>query len=338
MQKKKTPLTRRKFISTTVRGASLLTAGTLVSSCSLFQEKDEDHLPKRVLGKTGMSVTILAFGGGSQFLRNENGEWEKHLELAVKSGINLFDTAANYVVTAPAGARALSSEERYGEILPPYRSRIYLMTKLDAVQGKRDPSLARSSVEGSLKRLKTDYLDVLLIHAINDKDTVSDIEKGVYREMIKMKEEGIIKNIGFSSMDSAERSKDMLENLDFDVAMLALNPTGYRNYAEVALPVARKKRVGVIAIKVLRDLVGKDATARELLEYAWTKNHVDAALVGHYGLNTLKENIKLARKYGQTQKVALDVEELESRMAAYAGPHALCWARPGYEDGGIVIS
>jgi predicted aldo/keto reductase-like oxidoreductase len=105
----------------------------------------------------------------------------------------------------------------------------------------------------------------------------------------------------------------------------------------VALPVARKKGVGVIAIKVVRDLVGKDAMPRDLLEYVWTTDHVATAMVGHYGLDTLKENIKLAEEFGKTKGMSLDVAELEARMSAYAGPHALCWARPGYEDRGIIV-
>ena len=295
-------------------------------------------MPQQILGKTGLSVSILSFGGGSQFLRNGNGEWEKHLEMAVESGINLFDTAPNYVVTAPGGKKELTSEERFGEILPRYRSKVHIMTKLDKDENfKRDPSKVRASVEGSLKRMKTDYLDVLLIHAVDDRDDVTEIEKGVYREMMALKEEGIIKFIGFSSMDSAERSRDLLEHLDFDVALLALNPTRYRNYGDIALPVAQEKNVGVVSIKVLRDLVGKDATARELLEYSWKTHHVSTALIGHVGLDILKENIGYAIDFGKKNQLALDMQELEKRLASYAGPHALCWARPGYEDAGITV-
>jgi len=336
--KKKKEITRRSFIASSAKGALALSASGMLTSCNIFPGGEQGKVPQKILGKTGLSVSILSFGGGSQFLRNRNGEWEKHLELAVESGINLFDTAPNYVVTAPGGEKELTSEERFGEILPPYRSKIHIMTKLDKGENfKRDPSTVRASVEGSLKRMKTDYIDVLLIHAVDDRDSVAEIEKGVYREMTALKEEGIIKFIGFSSMDSAERSRDLLEHLDFDVALLALNPTRYRNYGEIALPVAQEKNVGVISIKVLRDLVGKDATAEELLAYSWKTHHVSTALIGHYGLDILKENIRHAIEYGKKNQLALDMKELEKRLASYAGPHALCWARPGYEDAGITV-
>lgn len=331
-------INRRKFISTTVKGATVLAASGLAASCSIFTGDDKEQVPKRLLGKTGLNVSILSFGGGSQFMKNGNGEWEKHLETAIKKGINLFDTAPNYRIMGSAGKNELRSEERYARILSPYRSQIHYMTKLDiGSDGKRPVDDVRPSVEGSLKSLNTDYIDILLIHSINDTDSVGEIENGVYKEMVKLKDEGIIKQIGFSSMDSAEMSRDLLENLDFDTAMLAMNPTKYRSFAEIALPVAKRKNVGVTSIKVLRGLIGKDATAEELLEYVWSENHVSSAMIGHYGLNVLKENINLAIKNGKKNQLVLDKEALENRLASYAGPHALVWARPGYEDAGIIV-
>jgi len=335
--KDKKNYSRREFISASVKGAAVISAASVLSSESFGAFEKPAGIPRRILGKTGMSVSILSFGGGSQFLKNEDGVWEQLLQKAIDSGINLFDTApeytvANYFKTGDV-KKSLGSEERFGAVLSPYRKNIHIITKIDG----RDPQSVKKSVEDSLKNMKTDYLDALLIHAVSDKDTVSDIEKGVYKEIVDLKRQGITKFIGFSSMDSAERSKDLLTNLDFDITLLAINPTKYRNYATVALPVAREKGVGVIAIKVLRDLVGKDAKTSELFEYVWTESHVSAAMIGHTGMKTLEENIKLAVKYGKKAEAAVDRKEIENRLASYAGPHALCWAQPGYRDGGIIV-
>jgi uncharacterized protein len=328
---------RRDFITASVKGAAVLSASGILGSEAFGVSSKPSVIPKRILGKTGMSVSILSFGGGSQFLKNEDGVWEQLLQKAVDSGINFFDTAPEYTVSNyfknGEVKKSLGSEERYGEVLSPYRSKIYLVTKIDG----RDPGLVKKSVEDSLKYMKTDYLDAILIHAVSDKDSVSEIEKGVYKEVVDLKNQGVAKFIGFSSMDSAERSRDLLENLDFDIAMLAINPTKYRNYAEIALPVAQKKGVGVVAIKVLRDIVGKDAKASELFKYVWGQNDVASAVVGHYGVKFLEENIKQAVKYGQLSDTLIDRNELEERLASYAGPHALCWARPGYRDSGIIV-
>lgn len=328
---------RREFISTSAKGAAVISASSLVGSDAFGSFAKDSAMPMRTLGKTGLSVSILSFGGGSQFLKNEDGTWEQLLQKAVDSGINLFDTAPEYTIANyfknGEVKKSLGSEERFGAVLAPYRKEIHIITKIDG----RDPSVVKKSVEESLKNMKTDYLDALLIHAISDKDSVSDLEKGVYKEVMDLKRQGIARFIGFSSMDSAERSKDLLLNLDFDIAMLAINPTKYRSYASVALPVAKQKNVGVIAIKVMRDIVGKDAKPVELFEYVWTEGNVAAAMVGHTGMKTLEENIKIAVRFGKKAEASIDRKEIENRLASYAGPHALSWARPDYRDGGIIV-
>ena len=328
---------RRKFITTTAKGVAALSAVGLVNSCSLFSSNEAGKVPLRKLGKTGLDISILSFGGGSQFMRNENGEWEKTLVKALESGVNFFDTSANYIVAGQAGGKAMTSEDRFGEILPAYRDKIIIGTKLDKVNLKWTPQNSRKSVENSLRRMKTDYLDILFLHAINNEDTVSEIENGVYKEAVKMQEEGMVKHIGFSSMDSAQRSKDLLEALDFGAVILAINPTKWGNYAGLAVPAAQQRDVGVIAMKVFRGVISKEVTASELLEYAWTENHVASAVIGHYEMRTLEENIKLALEYGKNLQVSIDRNELESRLAKYAGPDVLPWARPGYVDGGIIV-
>jgi predicted aldo/keto reductase-like oxidoreductase len=172
-----------------------------------------------------------------------------------------------------------------------------------------------------------------MIHAIKDSDDIAEIEKGIYKEMVELKKAGIVRFIGFSSMDSAQRSKDMLDNLDIDVVLLAMNATRYGDYAKLALPSAIRQNTGVIAMKVMRNIVGKDATAQELLEYAWGQEGVASAIVAHYGIDPLTENIRLAQNYQGDFLAEVNRRELELRMAKYAGPHALCWARPGYKDG-----
>ncbi|NOY37316.1 MAG: aldo/keto reductase [Chlorobi bacterium] len=327
---------RRKFIQNSAIGAAAVSASGIISSYSLLGDNEKGkRIPKRTLGKTGMEVSILSFGGGSQFLKNKDGDWEKLLRKAVESGINLFDTAPSYTFASfnMGKNKSLSSEERYGRVLSEYRDHIILSTKLES----RDPDEVKKNIEESLIRMKTDHIDILFIHSIEPSDKVVDIENGVYRELVALKESGIIRHIGFSSMDSAERSRDLLEKLDFDVVLLAMNPTGYGDFAKVALPVAQKKNVGVLAMKVMRNIVGKEATAKELFEYVWTQKGVSSALVGFFGIEILEEDIKLAKKFGIKNTAGVNPKELESRMAKLAGPHALCWARPGYKDGGIIV-
>lgn len=326
MEENENKLTRRKFLRQTAAGVALVSAGVLANCLKPEEEKSESFaMPTRTLGKTGLQVSLLTFGGGSQFLKNKDGQWEPILERAIELGINLYDTASTYQWQA-----SMSSEERFGLILPKYREKIYISTKFES----RDPAEAMKEFERSLKRMKTDYVDILFIHSIEPSDTVTDLEKGVYKELVRLKEQGAARYIGFSCMDSAERSRELLEKLDFDVVLLAMNPTKYGNFAEVALPAAAKKNVGVIAMKVMRNLVGKEATAEELMHYALSQEKVASALIGHYRMQVLEENARLVKKIANMPTLSLaQRKKLENKLAYLAGPHVLCWARPDYVDG-----
>ncbi len=318
-------MSRREFIQISAAGLAAASAAGAIGGCS----RGSSALPTRTLGATGMEVSILAFGGGSQFLANEDGAWEPMLERAVELGVNYFDTSSSYQWEA-----GMSSEERFGEILSPIRDRVYIATKFDS----RDPAGALREFERSLERMKTDYVDVLLIHSVVPADDIAALERGVYAEMRRLKEEGSVRFIGFSSMDSAERSREAIEKLEFDVALLAMNPTGYGGFVTETLPAARAKRVGVLAMKVMRDIVGESATPDELLRYALSQEGVASALVGHHGMATFEQNVEIVRALSGGADVRMAASErrhLESRLAALAGPHALCWACPGYSDGTV---
>jgi aryl-alcohol dehydrogenase-like predicted oxidoreductase len=323
MTPNKKDMSRREFVHYSATGLAVASTGGLFAGCS----GAKSAMPTRTLGATRLEVSLLTFGGGSQFLANDDGDWEPMLERAVELGVNYFDTSSSYQWEA-----SMSSEERFGEVLAPLRDRILLATKFDS----RDPAEAMREFERSLSRMKTDHVDVLMIHAIVPSDDISNLERGVYAELRRLKEEGSVRFIGFSSMDSAEKSREAIEKLEFDVALLAMNPTGYGGFVTETLPAARAKQVGVLAMKVMRDIVGEQATADELLGWALSQQGVASALIGHHGMPAMLENVEIVRDLtsnGGTAMAATERRHLESRLAALAGPHALCWACPGYRDG-----
>jgi diketogulonate reductase-like aldo/keto reductase len=338
--KKQRKFSRREFIVDSSKAAALVTAsGLALSSSPAFSKNRAIYkIPRRKLGNTGLDVSILAFGGGSQFLQNNDGDWEKLLEAGVEGGINFFETAPSYIASefweCGDGKSLDSSEQRFGEVLSPYRKQIVLSTKVSS----RDPEVAKKNLETSLKNFKTDHVDLLMIHGISLKDDILEIEKGLYKTMMSFKESGTVKNIGFSCMNDPDHGREMLDKLDFDVVLVAMNAANYGGFAETILPVARKKNVGAIAMKVMRDIVGVAATPQELLSHAWALPGVASATVGHWGLEPLMENMLIAQQYVEDPLAQLGQEELEFRLASYAGPHALCWARPGYRDGDIMVS
>ncbi|MBC8181528.1 aldo/keto reductase [candidate division KSB1 bacterium] len=317
-------ISRRDFLKQSSAGIIGLSS---IGFFSLCKQQKFDKMPMRTLGKTGLEVSILSFGGGSQFLKNKDGDWESILEKAVESGINFFDTSSGYQWGA-----SMSSEERFGRILPKYRDNIIISTKFES----RKPDEAKKEIERSLKHMRTDYIDILMIHSIEPSEDIAVLEKGVYKMMNQLKDEGVVRFIGFSCMNSSQKSKELIEKLDIDVALLAMNPTKYGDFAEVALPAANKKNVGVIAMKVMRNIVGKEATPGELLQYAWTQPGVATSMIGHFGRETLLENIRIVNKFVSEKKVEINRKTLETRLSHLAGPHVLCWARPGYHDGMVA--
>jgi len=346
---KKSNMNRRQFLGYSATGLTTVCALSGLTSCSKDKEsrrekpfsgqKEQQQLsppvdqsptgktsmmPSRVLGKTGLRVSALSFGGGSQFLENKDGIWEPLLERAIKLGVNLFDTSSGYQWKA-----SLSSEERFGRILPPYREKIILSTKCDS----RDVETARLNFERSLKCMRTDYVDILMIHSIEANEDLAALEKGVYRFAVRQKEQGTARFIGFSSMNSAEKSKAMIDAFDLDVCLLAMNPTKYGDFVKLALPSAREKNLGILAMKVMRNLVGKDnTTPQELLGYALDQQGVASAVVGHIGPDTLESNARLIRKMPLSNSQPRRNTLLEKRLSRYAGAKHLCWACPGYTD------
>ncbi len=223
--------TRREFLKTAAVTSSAAVLGSMASPILGAKAKTAtqpaDAMPKRILGKTGMKISVLSFGGGSQFKKNKDGDWEPLLQRAIELGINYFDTHMDY-----------GTEKRFGEILPRHRKKIYIVTKFDA----RDADGAMKSFEGSLKRLKLDYVDALLLHNLGKEDDLKAFAKGTWKWMQKLKSERTARFIGFSSMRSATASKNFIERLEPDIALVAMNATRYGGFAKLTLKPAVKSQ------------------------------------------------------------------------------------------------
>lgn len=325
MSKGKSAITRREFIGKTAAGIAAVSSYGLTQSCNSSVKK---LVPTRVLGKTGLNVSLLSFGGGSRFLRANDGLWEPLLERAIELGINLFDTSPDYDRKG-----SLTSEERFAEILPKYRKKVHIITKFN----ERTADNIKKSIEESLKKLKTDYIDIYMLHALKEDDDLAIFEHDGYKAMLELKEQGVVNYIGFSDMNSAENGKAFVEKLDFDVVLMPLNPTTFGGFKEILLPPCQDKNIGVISMKLFRNVFDKGiATAEELFEYAISPKGVASALVAQDKIEDLEQNAQIVKNIEQSKSPKSDLNELESRMAHLAGPHVLEWARPDYVDGGIV--
>ena len=284
-------VTRRDFITT----ASALGVG------SILEAKDaRTGMPMRTLGKTGQSVSILVFGSGSRFLAYK--EEDKGLEALTKA----LDSGITYIDTAYAYGNG-QSESWIGKIMPARRNTVFLATKVSV----RDGDEAWKSIEGSLRRLNTDHVDLLHIHNLQGEDDLANVEKkGNVLDMVrKARDQKMARFIGVTSHTDPAVLKTALERHDFDCTQMALNAAkagmakGVSAYGEVheqsfetmALPVAVRKKMGIIAMKVFAQDQLK-APAKDLMRYSLSLP-VTACVVGMPKIEFVEENIAIAKAF-----------------------------------------
>jgi len=289
----KSPVNRREFLGSTTAGIVTITvAGSLTLDGLLADVKSKDSIPRRPLGKTGVKVSQLAFGGGSRFMMYQKDEDALEvLNWVIDNGINYLDTAHVYGDG--------ESERRYGMVMKDRRNEVFLVTKLPSRE--RDEFLRQ--FELSLKRLQTDHVDLLHLHSLGGMDDVDKIGQsgGVYEALVKLKEQKATRFVGFTSHTDGAAAKAAIERHDFDCCMMQLNASKAGGFEDLALPAALKKNMGIVAMKataqekLLGDGAGK-ATVGELLHYSMSLP-VAAVNLGMPRFDWVKQNIELARTF-----------------------------------------
>jgi len=290
-------LSRRQLMCTVALGGA--------TGRAMQGQSPQTPLPTRLLGRTGVRVSILGFGGGSRFqMYKEEDAALAALTLALDSGITYIDTADDY-------SNGLS-ERRIGKVLKTRgRKSVFVATKLS----HRDPAQARRIVETSLRNLQTDQIDLIHLHHLTDSGDLARLEAkgGVIDQLLKFRDEKLTRFIGITSHSDPEVLRAALEHHDFDCTQMALNAAlvgmtngpgprvanweGKTSFEKVALPVALRKKMGVIAMKVMAQdgLIGP-ATPEKLLSYAMSLP-LATAVVGMPKLEHIENNVRLARSF-----------------------------------------
>jgi predicted aldo/keto reductase-like oxidoreductase len=224
------------------------------------------------------------------------------------------------------------SEERIGKILKNRRKEVFLATKV----GEREGDSAKQTIEQSLKRLQTDYIDLLQVHSINNEKDVEKLgEPGNVFDVLKdYQKQGIVKHIGFSGHTSAKAMKMTAEKYNFDTMLIAMNhqQKGAQKFEEQAVPAAAKKGMGVLVMKVIRPReTVKDLDPNELLNYALTLPHISAAVVGMDSIDIMKKNIENIKGFKPLPENRM--KELNTALTPFYRHENLAWMSHGYYDG-----
>ena len=189
MVQEKQNCSRRDFLKLT-GAAGVGSAIASIGGVAVAQNTGLQQVPTRPFGKTSQQVSILSFGGSQNL-----GAKQLLLRQAFKMGVTYWDTAASY-----SGGR---SEEAMGKYLAKYpnnRKKIFLVSKAHT----SDPYELSLSLQQSLKRLKTDYVDLYFVHGVrNAKD---ELTKEVKTWAEKTKAEGKIRFMGFSTHRNMENN------------------------------------------------------------------------------------------------------------------------------------
>src|SRR2546427_11125796 len=292
-------LSRRKFLER----VGLTTAGV---GLSLFPDVVEAHptiasLPKRTLGRTNAKVSILAFGCGSRFLMYEDEEKAiAALNHAIDLGITYLDTAYAYGDG--------KSESRVGKVMTTRRKDVWLATKIP--DRTRDAFLRR--LEGSLTRLQTNHVDLVHVHSLGQADDLEKIEApdGALKGLLEAREQKLTRFVGMTSHTNGEVLATAIQRNDLDCVQMALNPSRNGRFEELALPAAKQKNLGIIAMKVTGQeyLLGSGSGKSDmssLLRYSMSLP-ITTAVVGMPRLEMLEHNIEVARSFSPLRE-----EEME---------------------------
>lgn len=319
---------RREFLKTCATAPAVL--GTLpgrAPASGMKREYDPKGLPTRPLGRTGVSVPLIGFGAGSRFCAVSDPETSVAiLTSALDNGLYYWDTAHSY-----ADGKTVS-EERLGLVLAGRRDEVFLSTKTHA----RTYDEAMRHLEGSLKRLGTDRLDVWKIHQVESLEDVEAIgaPDGVLAALLKARDEKITRFIGFSGHKSAAAMAAMAERFDLDAMLIALNHyEGTEGDLERgAIPAAARKGLGIDVIKVIRPReTVKDVAPETLVRYALSLPHVTAAVIGTDGVEIVRKNVALARGFKPMD--AEEMKKVRAGLQPFFGSGSLPWESSGYRDG-----
>ncbi|MHB8864952.1 MAG: aldo/keto reductase [Pirellulaceae bacterium] len=232
---------RREFLKTAT--ATLASLGFGAQALAM-QHDVEGGIATRPFGRTGERVSIVGLGGYHIGVPEEK-EAIRIMHEAIDEGMTFFDNAWDY--------HDGGSEEVMGKALSTggRRDKVFLMTKVC----DRDYQGAKRHLEDSLRRLKTDRIDLWQFHEINwDVDPEWVFEKGGIKAAIEARQEGKVRYIGFTGhRDPSHHLKMISQAFDWDSVQMPTNllDAHYRSFQNDVVPACREKNISVIGMKAL---------------------------------------------------------------------------------------
>ena len=290
-----------------LRGATSRTDG-------LSTPQVTDQISRRPLGTTGVEVSMLALGGSHLGNATSEREAVRIVHEALDAGLTFMDNAWEY--------HDGRSETWMGRALEGRRHKAFLMTKV--CSHGRDKRVAMQQLEESLRRLRTDYLDLWQIHEViyeNDPDR-HFARGGAIEALLEAKEQGKVRFIGFTGhKDPAIHLKMLSHRFPFDTCQLPLNcfDGTFRSFEQDVLPALHRLDIAPIGMKTMGgngDAIKQGMVSpEECLRYALSLP-IAAVVSGIDSLEVLRQNLAIAQRF--VPMTAAEMDGLRNRVARYA--------------------
>ena len=315
------PMHRREFIQA---GAAATAAATALTHGAVAAQVPGEHagaankqieLPRRMLGKTGVEVTLVDQGTVRQ-----PDALDRLLRHSYMRGVRYFDTAASY--------RTEPAFKKWFTAMPEVRKNIFLATK-NGVHGH--PGEMLKKIDARLAALGTDYIDLLFFHGLASNQVDWPKSKEMKQAVEAIKKTGKVKFVGFSTHDrlKAEQIQAAAEGGFIDIIMLAFSPFLRKDDpVNRALDAAHKKGIGLVSMKQMAGHTKvKDNvpallerglnTHQGLLTAIWSDERISATCVTMMNTDQVNQNTDAARMFKPLKEA--DIHELRDAVLA-AGP------------------
>jgi aryl-alcohol dehydrogenase-like predicted oxidoreductase len=303
-QDQRSQFTRRDFLKTSAAGTALAVAGSGVA----LGAEDKPPIPRRPLGKTGVTVPIIGLGTAPAGHRSRK-EASAFIAECLDRGLNYLDTAPEFTGYGLAQAAV-------GDVLKTRRDEAFLVTKCFEPDGEKALALLKQNLD----ELQTDHADLVYAHSLGsdkmDPKTVMG-EAGVIKALEKARRDGLTRFIGISGHNRPARFLEVIRNFEVQVMMNAVSFVARHlyNFEETVWPEAHDRGVALVAMKVFGGMGSKDPKGGRIqgddvaaaFRYAQSLPNISTVVLGMHDRDELEQNIQWANTYK-----ALAAEEMQA--------------------------
>lgn len=272
-------VSRRNFLKMTVGSAALAT-----SSQSFAKAAESVKMPMRKFGRHADMLSVIGIGGHTLYMAGSQQEANAISHRALDLGVNFFESAWDY--------HGGESEVYMGKALEGKRDKVFLMSKFCNFHSSSytpDVKGAMKMLEDSLTRLKTDHLDLWLLHSVSGDDAEEAYKKDGAIEAIELaKQQGKVRYSGFSGHTTVQVHKDLIEGgYEWDATLMPVSVVGAldsRKFEHEIMPLCEAKEIAVLGMKGFggsrRTHLHGQTNIQEVLQYALSYPQVCTHLVG----------------------------------------------------------